>query len=263
MAEIGAMLREARMRARIDVSEIEAQTKIRAKYLRALENEEWDLLPGPTYVKSFLRTYAQALGLDARLIVEQYRLNYERPTEHELVPLAPSSTRSRPAPSRRGGSGPRRPIPGIWLAAGGAVVLVIFLVVLGSLGSGGSKHHPTTPLKTVTAVTTPRHHTHAVTTPPPTAPAYASLQLRPTAAVYVCLVTSLGHKVLNGVILSPGEPETVHRAHVFILTLGNGDLTMKVNGKVMTVPQSSTPLTYAVSSHGRRLLPASDAPNCP
>ena len=58
MAEIGATLREARMRARIDVSEIEAQTKIRAKYLRALENEEWGLLPGPTFVKSFLRTYA-------------------------------------------------------------------------------------------------------------------------------------------------------------------------------------------------------------
>ena len=54
------------MRARIDVSEIEAQTKIRAKYLRALENEEWGLLPGPTFVKSFLRTYAQALGSTAR-----------------------------------------------------------------------------------------------------------------------------------------------------------------------------------------------------
>ena len=40
------------MRSRIDITEIEAQTKIRAKYLRALENEEWDLLPGPTYVKT-------------------------------------------------------------------------------------------------------------------------------------------------------------------------------------------------------------------
>jgi len=57
------------MRARIDISELEAETKIRAKYLRALENEEWDLLPGPTYVKSFLRSYADALGLDGRLLV--------------------------------------------------------------------------------------------------------------------------------------------------------------------------------------------------
>ena len=51
MPEIGAMLREARMRSHIDISEIEAETKIRAKYLRALENEEWNLLPGPTFVK--------------------------------------------------------------------------------------------------------------------------------------------------------------------------------------------------------------------
>ena len=66
------------MRARIDISEIESETKIRAKYLRALENEEWDLLPGPTYVKSFLRTYADALGLDSRLLLEEYKLRHER-----------------------------------------------------------------------------------------------------------------------------------------------------------------------------------------
>src|ERR1039458_9629402 len=97
MAEIGATLREARMRARIDVSEIEAQTKIRAKYLRALENEEWGLLPGPTFVKSFLRTYAQALGLDGKALVEEYRLNYERPSEAALEPIvsSPQHARSR------------------------------------------------------------------------------------------------------------------------------------------------------------------------
>ena len=65
MPEIGETLREARMRRRIDMAEVEAATKIRAKYLRALENEEWDLLPGPTFVKTFLRTYAEYLGLDA------------------------------------------------------------------------------------------------------------------------------------------------------------------------------------------------------
>ena len=68
MAEIGTTLREARMRARIDISEVEARTKIRAKYLRAIENEEWDLLPGPVYVKSFLRTYGDFLGLDSRML---------------------------------------------------------------------------------------------------------------------------------------------------------------------------------------------------
>src|SRR6059036_2446340 len=93
MPDIGATLREARMRARIDISEVEAETKIRAKYLRALENEEWDLLPGPTYVKSFLRTYADALGLDGKLLVEEYKLRFERLSDVELQPISPVSSR--------------------------------------------------------------------------------------------------------------------------------------------------------------------------
>src|SRR5438552_15796654 len=99
MPDIGTTLREARMRARIDISEIEAETKIRAKYLRALENEEWDLLPGPTFVRTFLRTYAEALGLDAKLLVEEYKLRHDRPSEHELLPIAPPTTAARrPSP---------------------------------------------------------------------------------------------------------------------------------------------------------------------
>ena len=100
MPDIGATLREARMRARIDISEVEAGTKIRAKYLRALENEEWDLLPGPTYVKSFLRTYAEALDLDAKLLVDEYKLRHERLSEVELQPITPRAG-SR-APGRQG-----------------------------------------------------------------------------------------------------------------------------------------------------------------
>src|ERR1700735_4431276 len=113
MPEIGSTLREARMHARIDVSEIEAQTKIRAKYLRALENEEWSLLPGPTFVKSFLRTYAQALGLDGKALVEEYRLHHERPSEAALEPIVstPQSARARVrVPRARPGGAPREPI---------------------------------------------------------------------------------------------------------------------------------------------------------
>src|ERR671937_721883 len=88
MADIGTTLREARIRARIDISEVEARTKIRAKYLRAIENEEWDLLPGPVYVKSFLRTYGDFLGLDSRMLVDEFKRRYERPTDHEMRPIA-------------------------------------------------------------------------------------------------------------------------------------------------------------------------------
>ena len=68
MTDIGVTLREARMRARIDITEVERATKIRARYLRAMEHEEWDALPGPVYVKSFLRTYSDYLGLDTRML---------------------------------------------------------------------------------------------------------------------------------------------------------------------------------------------------
>src|SRR6476620_1386096 len=112
MPAIGATLREARMRARIDISQIESETKIRAKYLRALENEEWDLLPGPTYVKSFLRTYAEALDLDAKLLVDEYKLRHERLSEVELQPInaaAPGRERRR----RQGPIVPRGVIIGL------------------------------------------------------------------------------------------------------------------------------------------------------
>ena len=107
MPEIGDQLRETRMRNRIDITEVEAATKIRAKYLRALENEEWDLLPGPTFVKTFLRTYADYLGLDARNLVEEYRARYERPSAAgaDAVRRQPRrrGARARAGPSSRRG----------------------------------------------------------------------------------------------------------------------------------------------------------------
>src|SRR4051794_27672402 len=118
MPEIGETLREARMRRRIDMTEVETATKIRGKYLRALENEEWDLLPGPTFVKSFLRTYAEYLGLDARLLVEEYRQRYERPSTQDLTPF---SARRPPKRRRRARLGS----PGPVLVLGGVRVVVV------------------------------------------------------------------------------------------------------------------------------------------
>src|ERR1700756_306808 len=102
MADIGSTLREARMRARSDISEVEAQTKIRAKYLRAIENEEWDLLPGPVYAKSFLRTYGDYLGLDSRRLIDEFKRRYEHPSDHELRPVT-SLARERERAGRRPG----------------------------------------------------------------------------------------------------------------------------------------------------------------
>jgi hypothetical protein len=94
--EIGNSLREARVRQGLEFSEIEQGTKIRGKYLRALEDEQFDLLPAQTYVKGFLRSYAEYLGLDGQLYVDEYNSRYVAGEEDQ--PARPR--RSAPQASR-------------------------------------------------------------------------------------------------------------------------------------------------------------------
>ncbi len=95
MFEIGTSLREARLRQGLDFPEIEQATKIRSKYLKALEDEQFDLLPAQTYVKGFLRSYAEYLGLDGQLYVDEYNSRFVVGEEEPSRPR-----RSAPPPSR-------------------------------------------------------------------------------------------------------------------------------------------------------------------
>lgn len=97
MFEIGSSLREARTRQTLDFEEMEARTKVRAKYLRFLEEERFDQLPGHTYTKGFLRVYANGLGLDGDLYVDEYNSRFVG-VEDELHPRLPST---RPPLQRR------------------------------------------------------------------------------------------------------------------------------------------------------------------
>jgi hypothetical protein len=94
--EIGNSLREARLRQHLDFPEIEQATKIRAKYLRALEDEQFDVLPAQTYVKGFLRSYSEYLGLDGQLYVDEYNSRFVVGDEEP----PPRPRRSAPPPSR-------------------------------------------------------------------------------------------------------------------------------------------------------------------
>ena len=97
MFEIGATLREARERRQLSYDQVEAETKIRAKYLRALEEEEFDALPSGTYVRGFLRAYASYLGLDGRLFVDEYASRFGTRHDDELF----RRRRERPMTQRR------------------------------------------------------------------------------------------------------------------------------------------------------------------
>src|SRR2546423_7716970 len=138
MAEIGSNLRETRIRKKIDITTVETATKIRAKYLRAIENEEWSLLPGPTYVKTFLRTYAQYLGLDAHLLVDEYAARFEEPEELEL-PAFSREQRIR-THVRRVGPPSRLTAFGVLAVAIIALLLVLGLTAGDESKKGGADH---------------------------------------------------------------------------------------------------------------------------
>ena len=263
MDEIGARLREARMRLKIDINEVETRTKIRAKYLRAMENEEWDLLPGDVYVRSFLRTYGDFLGLDTRELTDDYRRRYESPTDHEPPPIAPPGRDRRERP-RRGGS--LRVPP--WAIVGVVLIVVVVVLVIvtnhdnSSQDVGGARG---TKASKVGGSRTGHHHhhrRHSQTHGAASAPTSVVLSLVPTGAVYVCLVNGSGKAVIPGRIYDTGETIPTETAKTLLLTLGNASVTLKANGKTVPVPASSSAIGYRFTPGGHSALPAGKQPTC-
>jgi hypothetical protein len=255
MAEIGSTLREARMRAHIDITEIESKTKIRAKYLRAIENEEWDLLPGPTYVKSFLKAYADCLGLDSRVLVDEYKRRFERPDQDTHTIATLRHEREKAA---------RGPLLPPWLLTAAVLALIVgALFAVGKLGNGSN--HQTSSL----SASNTRHHRHrrtsrsdTVTTPTPPPPRVATLKLVPTGSVYVCVVGAAGNALIPGVIYNAGQVVPEARSAKLLVTLGNNSVTVRANGKPYAVAPSATAITFEVRPTGVRPLATGTGPNC-
>ena len=259
---IGDTLRQTRTRQRIDIRTVEADTKVRAKYLRALENEEWDLLPGPAYARGFLRTYAQYLGLDADALVDEYR----RAVETSLGPDAPQIF-AEPVLEhhRRPGEEPRRP----WasriavIAALGAVAVIV-LLVLGLTGGSGNKG---------------RHHGHkhgkgdhqqqasggangGASGSGPSKPITVALVTHDD--MLICLVPRHGRPVIDSQTLISGAKEGPFAppAAGYRLDLDSGGaVTLTVNGTPHAV-HSKGPATFMVSSNGIQQVDFK-GPNCP
>ncbi|MBV9363634.1 MAG: DUF4115 domain-containing protein [Solirubrobacterales bacterium] len=259
MADIGTTLREARMRARIDMSEVEARTKIRAKYLRAIENEEWDLLPGPVYVKSFLRTYGDFLGLDSRHLVDEYKRRFERPADQDLRPISARS-RDRERSERRGRRPRLGPIGAVVLVLT-AVVVALFLIGGGFNSSTGTSSTPTTSAgaRTTTNQHPSRSHRHRHRPAPK--PTSVTLKLVPTSTVYVCVEDGNGKRLVPGVIYSAGQSIPTQTAKKLLITLGNSAVQMKVDGKTVPVAQGA-PIGYQLTPGNMKLLPRGQLPTC-
>ncbi len=133
MFEIGNSLREARVRRGIEFAQAEQATKIRGKYLRALEEERFDQLPAETYVKGFLRIYANYLGLDGQLYVDEFNSRF----------VAGDELFSRRPPTRRH-SRNRRLETNVVLFALAAIAIVTLVVISAWRWTGADDSAPRT-----------------------------------------------------------------------------------------------------------------------
>jgi cytoskeletal protein RodZ len=251
MPTIGDSLREARMRQHLDIADVEAKTKIRAKYLRALENEEFGMLPGPTFVKTFLRTYAEALGLDPQALVEEYRGTYEPREEIEaLQPLGPTAV----ARDRRRVGPPRGP----WVAIGAAVVGVIaVLAVIGLVSGGGDDNSSSSNGQTNTQAQKPKKKQKPKQETPAT-PKTVTLRVTPSNQVYVCLDSGAGSDIVFEGILD--APRTFRGGHLLRVNLGKTDVQLTKNGKPVAIQPGPEPVGFAFTPTTTKPLALGDRP---
>jgi cytoskeleton protein RodZ len=244
---IGDTLREARMRQRLDIADVEAKTKIRAKYLRALENEEFGLLPGPTFVRTFLRTYAEVLGLDPHRLVDEYRARFE--PRDEVEPLQPLGPPGRGRRERRG-IGP--PGPGL-VAVVVVVGLIAALFVLGlnadDDGDGEQAADTTT--------TETRERPRRQRTEPEPQPTNVTLRVAPVEPTYACIDTGPETEIVFEGIL---EEARTFRGRTLRVNLGKSTAELTVNGEPVAVEPSPNPIGFRFTPRGNRELPLGERP---
>lgn len=82
MSELGRQLKEARLQKGMSLDDVQEVTKIRKKYLEAIESGDYKVLPGSFYVRAFIKTYAEAVGMSPDELLE----------EHGNVPAPPVDT---------------------------------------------------------------------------------------------------------------------------------------------------------------------------
>jgi cytoskeleton protein RodZ len=218
--EIGSSLRAAREHRKLGLADVERATRIRTKYLQALEDERWEVLPGTAYVKGFLRTYADFLGLDASQFVEEFNERFapEEPFE------PPALVRVRR----------RRRLLDVRLA------VILLAVAIGlfswrlatSGGGGGGKHTARRPVPPTTvhvrATTTTR------TTPAP--PRVAHVVLVATRGPCWLEVRSKG-RLLYERELAQGERALFTGKRLWIRLGAPWNVDATVNGKPRRLPQ--------------------------
>jgi cytoskeleton protein RodZ len=227
--EIGNSLREARVRQQLELSEVELATKIRARYLRALEEESFEILPAQTYVKGFLRTYADYLGLDGQLYVDEFNSRFGE--EDEL--REPVVARRTSAVRRE-----HRRLERRWVvfALAAIAALVAFVVAAWRFGGNGNEQIP----NLGTTTTTPAKHKVLKPVTPRAKPKPVTFRLYMRALHGNCWVqirnwSANGRALFTGTVELGGQDYRYVARRLWINFGAPGNLGIVFNGKLVSI----------------------------
>jgi len=235
--EIGSSLREARVRRGLDFAQVEAATKIRGRYLQALEHEQFDTLPAEPYIKGFLRTYADYLGLDGQLYVDEFNSRYVAVEEQ------PIRVRSQVRPRRN-----RRVQRNVLLIALGLIALATALVIA-AWKSGSDKQHIVGVSQSTTEQKQKPPKTHRQPTLQPKPLLVLKAVRGPVFLIAVRKNSPTGQILFEGKELSQGQSIHFRRRRLWNNTGTAENLRIKVNGRRAAIP-GGRPQVLVVTAQG-------------
>lgn len=252
-SRIGSDLRRARTRREIELSEVEAATRIRSRFLHAIEREEWDVLPGGVYTRGFIRTYANFLGLDGDRLADDYRYEVEGTQRPEAAVAAPAPQSKRKAGLRAS------PLPLVLAVAGVVLVAVIAIFAIPTGGGGGGTDRQPEAQRLSNRQASGGESTAGVVRTTES----VSLRLTAKAEVWVCVLGAGGKRLVDGQILEAGSAAGPFRSDSFTISFGNGEVTMTIDGKKAEIPATSSPIGYSIDSSGALTeLSEAERPTC-
>ncbi|OPX84672.1 MAG: Helix-turn-helix domain protein [Pelotomaculum sp. PtaB.Bin104] len=238
--EIGQQLRQARENRGLTLEDVENETRIRRKYLQAMEEEQFQVLPGAVYAKAFLKTYAGFLGLDAADAVETYNRNFAGKAAPEAPGKLPAgepavartATRRISMRSARSSGYAKRNYL-LWLAA---VAVVAGLVALGVYLDKTTLGRPLAPgsLSSVPQQSL-EEQSSPEQSPLPAGAAAVDLELTVSNGDCWMLVTVDGATAFEGT-LTPGQSKRFEGQEQVLVKMGNaGAVTARLNGQDLGV----------------------------
>lgn len=224
MDNVSNMLKEARLAKGLSLEEAEAATSIRKLYLDAVENGEFDKIPGDVFIKGIIRTYGNFLGLNGPDLVNIYKAQNSGLTKEAV---APQPIRMVEKISVSPQIKPERVSSGNWLSY--IAVLVLVIVVAGGVAwfmNGDAEPEPVAaPVKQETAAGNSAAQ----------APVYEGVNLNLKCVVDTCWmeVTADGNVVFSGT-MTAGQQQTFEAKDTISVHYGNvGAMEITLNGQTL------------------------------